>query len=171
MGKLAGSVCILTGCMVLLVCWMERMKRSRQSMQEIVRFFRSWEYSLQIRQMRVTEFLETYPYTVPELRLVADEVRRTLLSHTYSTGQEVWEEVLEKHKSVLGVPEDAYQIFIRAADGFFGTNSRQAQQCIQACTGMLECVIKEEQKNYREKRRVYMPVGMLTGVMIVILLI
>ena len=131
MGKLAGSVCILTGCMVLLVCWMERMKRSRQSMQEIVRFFRSWEYSLQIRQMRVTEFLETYPYTVPELRLVADEVRRTLLSHTYSTGQEVWEEVLEKYKSVLGVPEDAYQIFIRAADGFFGTNSRQAQQCIQ----------------------------------------
>ena len=75
-------------------------------MQEIVRFFRSWEYSLQIRQMRVTEFLETYPYTVPELRLVADEVRRTLLSHTYSTGQEVWEEVLEKYKSVLGVPED-----------------------------------------------------------------
>ena len=98
-------------------------------------------------------------------------MRRTLLSHTYSTGQEVWEEVLEKYKSVLGVPEDAYQIFIRAADGFFGTNSRQAQQCIQACTGMLECVIKEEQKNYREKRRVYMPVGMLTGVMIVILLI
>jgi len=157
--------------MVLLACWMERMKRSRQCMQEIVRFLSSWEYSLQIRQMRVPEFLAVYPYTMPELRLVADEVREGLLSHAYPTGQRVWEEVIEKHRSALGLPEEAYQILMRAADGFFGSNSRQAQQCIQVCIRMLEGVIEEEQKNYREKRRVYMPVGMLTGVMIVILLI
>lgn len=171
MGKLIGSLCILTGCTVLVASWMEHMKRRGQCMLEIIRFLGDWEYCLQIKKMRVPAFLETYPFAVPEFRLMMEDIRTGLLSHSYPTGQEVWRGALEKHKSALGLPEEACQILMRSADGFFGAGSRQAQQCIRTCIQMMESVSEQERKNYREKRKVYMPVGMLTGVMIVILLL
>ena len=126
---------------------------------------------LEVRQMRIAEFLETYPYDVPELEHVADEVQHDLLLHIYPTGQEVWQKVLKRQKHTLGLPEDAFQVLLRAGEGFFGNNHRQTQQCITSCIRQMETVIGEEREHYLEKRKVYMPVGMLTGVMVVILLL
>ena len=81
MGKLVGGACVLIGFVILLACWMERMKRNIRNMLAIVRFLQSWAYVLEVRQMRVAEFLETYPYDVPELENVADEVQQDLLLH------------------------------------------------------------------------------------------
>lgn len=171
MGKLVGGACVLIGFVILLACWMGRMKRNIRNMLAIVRFLQSWAYVLEVRQMRVAEFLETYPYDVPELEHVADEVQHDLLLHLYPTGQEVWQKVLERQKHTLGLPEDAFQVLLRAGEGFFGNNHRQTQQCITSCIRQMETVIGEEREHYLEKRKVYMPVGMLTGVMVVILLL
>lgn len=171
MGKLVGGACVLIGFVILLACWMERMKRNIRNMLAIVRFLQSWAYVLEVRQMRVAEFLEAYSYDVPELEHVADEVQHDLLLHLYPTGQEVWQKVLKRQKHTLGLPEDAFQVLLRAGEGFFGNNHRQTQQCITSCIRQMETVIGEEREHYLEKRKVYMPVGMLTGVMVVILLL
>ena len=171
MGKLVGGACVLIGFVILLACWMERMKRNIRNMLSIVRFLQSWAYVLEVRQMRIAEFLETYPYDVPELEHVADEVQHDLLLYIYPTGQEVWQKVLKRQKHTLGLPEDAFQVLLRAGEGFFGNNHRQTQQCITSCIRQMETVIGEEREHYLEKRKVYMPVGMLTGVMVVILLL
>lgn len=171
MGKLVGSVCILTGCLVLLICWMESTKQSQCVMQEMVRFFRSWEYVLQTKQTRVIEFLEMYPFRQAELQSVADDVRKELCLHTYPTGQIVWQKILKKHTNAIRVPQEAYQILLRAGESLFGTNSTENLHCIQLCIQQMQQCIEEERKSFREKRKVYMPVGMLTGVMIVILLL
>ncbi len=171
MGKIVGGGCVLIGFVILLACWMERMRKNMRNMLAIVRFLQSWAYVLEMKQMRVAEFLETYPYDVQELKYVADEVRHDLLLHIYPTGQEVWQKALERQKHALGLPEGAFQVLLRAGEGFFGTNHRQTQQCIASCIRQMETVIGEEREHYLEKRKVYMPVGMLTGVMVVILLL
>ena len=171
MGKLVGGACVLIGFVILLACWRERMKRNIRNMLAIVRFLQSWAYVLEVRQMRIAEFLETYPYDVPELEHMADEVQHDLLLYIYPTGQEVWQKVLKRQKHTLGLPEDAFQVLLRAGEGFFGNNHRQTQQCITSCIRQMETVIGEEREHYLEKRKVYMPVGMLTGVMVVILLL
>ena len=125
MGKLVGGACVFIGFVILLACWMERMKRNIRNMLAIVRFLQSWAYVLEVRQMRVAEFLETYPYDVPELEHVADEVQHDLLLHLYPTGQEVWQKVLKRQKHTLGLPEDAFQVLLRAGEGFFGNNHIQ----------------------------------------------
>lgn len=171
MGKLVGSASILAGCLVLLIRWTESIRQSQHLMCEIVRFFRRWEYALETRQMRVLDFLTAYPYAEDQLRKLTETVQKELLSHTYPMGQIVWKKALEENRSAMQLPEEAYQILLRAGDSFFGTNRMEAMQCIKACIRQMENTIEEERKSYREKRKVYMPVGMLTGVMLVILLL
>lgn len=171
MGKLVGSILILTGCLVLLFRWMENMKQRQCMLHEIIRFFHSWEYALETKKMRVMDFFDSYSYAQIVLQKVTHDVRDELYLHTYPTGQTVWQKILEQHKDKIHVPEEAYQILLRAGDSFFGTNRAEAMQCIRACIRQMEAVIEEERKSYREKRKVYMPVGMLTGVMLVILLL
>lgn len=171
MGKLAGSICILVGCLVLLLRWTESVRQRESLMREIVRFFRRWEYALETKQMRVLDFLAAYPYAEGKLRELTETVREKLLTHTYPAGQIVWKKALEESQSLMRLSEDAYQILLRAGDSFFGTNRMEAAQCVRACIRQMEMLIEEERKSYREKRKVYMPVGMLTGVMFVILLL
>lgn len=171
MGKLAGSICILTGCFMLLLRWTEHVKQRECVMREILRFLRSWEYTLKMKRMRVIDFFDTYPYAPGCLQSITDEVKEMLLAHTDPTGQTAWRNALKKYERQIGMSHEAYEIFVRAGDSFFGTNRKEATQCVDMCIRQMEEVMAEERKNYREKRKVYMPVGMLTGVMLVILLL
>ena len=171
MGKLAGSICILAGCLVLLLRWTESVRQRERLMREIIRFLRSWEYALETRLMRVLDFFASYPYAEGKLRTLTGTVREELLLHTYPAGQIVWQKALEESRAQMRLSEEAYRILLCAGDSFFGTNRMEAAQCVRACIRQMENTIEEERKSYREKRKVYMPVGMLTGVMIVILLL
>ncbi len=171
MGKLAGSICILAGCLVLLLRWTERVKQSEDTMREMLRFLQSWEYTLKRKRMRVMDFFDTYPYAAEGLQSIVDEVKALLLIHTDPMGRTAWKKTLKKYERQLGVPREAYEIFVRAGDSFFGTNREEAIQCVSACIRQLEEVMEEERKSYLEKQKVYMPVGMLSGVMLVILLL
>lgn len=171
MGKLAGSICILTGCFVLLRHWTECVSQREDLMRELLRFLRSWEYALKMKRMRVMDFFDTYPYAKNCLKQITDEVKAMLVMHTDPMGQSAWQNVLKKYEGQIGLPKEAFAILVRAGESFFGTNREEAIQCVSACIRQMEEVMEEERKRYREKRKVYMPVGMLTGIMLVILLL
>lgn len=171
MGKLVGSVLILTGSMLFLYNWGDSVRRRQVRMREIIRMFRSWEYTLQTRRMRVTDFLEQFRFAGSTLKEVFEEVRGGLLTYEYPSGEIVWEQMVKKHKKTLGLSSDAYVILLQSAESFFGTNQREALQSIRQCILLMQRCMQQEQESYREKRKVYMPVGMLMGVMLVILLI
>lgn len=171
MGKLAGSICILAGCLVLLLHWTERVKKREEVMRECLRFLQSWEYTLKTKRMRVIDFFDTYPFTQSCIKSITDEAKALLATHTDPMGQSAWRNALKKYEEQIDVSKEAYEILGHAGDSFFGTNRMEATQCVCTCIRQMQEVMEEERKSYREKRKVYMPVGMLTGVMLVILLL
>lgn len=171
MGKLTGSGLILAGCAALLMNWIENVRQRELCMKELVRMFCSWNYALETQRIRITDFLQQYPFEREELQKAMEEVRCILLTNTCPSGADIWREVLEKHKKSIGLPISAYEVLIQSEDGFFGTNSREASCCMTRCEAQMQQCIELERAKYREKRRVYLPVGMLTGVMLIILLI
>lgn len=156
---------------MLLISWGERTIRKQLCMREIVRMFVSWEYALETQRMRVMDFLEQFQFETTALQETMEEVRQRLLAYEYPTGELVWQETLVKHRNAVELPEEAYHVLVQSKDGFFGTNRMEALRCIRQCTAQMQRCIEEERENYRGKRKVYMPVGMLMGVMLVILLI
>jgi hypothetical protein len=169
--KLTGILLILLGCAGALLCWIEGEKRKQAMMEEWLRLFVRWEYALRSEHVRLYDFLENYETGQPELGAFLKEVCQRLRKNIYPTGQQVWLEVLEEHKKRLAPSADAYEIIVQAKNAFFCGSSTESLHTIRICRRRMEECIAAERTDQAGKRRIYVPAGMLGGVVLIILLV
>ena len=67
--------------------------------------------------------------------------------------------------------EEAKQILRNAGEAFFCESSRESIRISRVCTRRMEKILVLKREELRRKCRVYLPAGMLLGVMIIILLL
>ncbi len=171
MERLLGIGLILLGCAGALLGWMEEERKKQEMMQECIRFFAHWQYALKSAQMRLYDFFEQYE---PGQEVFADclaEVTELLRKNCYATGQEVWKYVMINHKKQLLMGGESFRILLESADSFFSDSSMEGLRCIGVCMERMEKCLAFSREEYFRKRRVYTPLGMMGGVVLIILLV
>ena len=63
------------------------------------------------------------------------------------------------------------EILTSAAGAFYGESSAENLRCNEICRKRMEKFLAESRLEFFKKQRVYLPVGMLTGVVMIILLV
>ena len=79
--------------------------------------------------------------------------------------------VFKEWEKKFALKEEAGHTLRAAGDAFFGENSQENLRCMQGCRQRMEKCVEKEREEFVRQRSVYMPVGMLTGLMLVILLV
>lgn len=171
MGRIIGMVCILMGCAGALLNWYERKKRQQAFMGECIRLFSRWQYALLKEHMRLYDFIESYDGRWKEMDDLMQELERRLQQNCYPSGIVAWQQLLQEKRHILPLGEESFHIFSDAGDAFFGNSREEVLRCTEACRLRMEEALAAEKKETVRRWKVYMPVGMLGGVMLIILLI
>lgn len=171
MGRLLGTILILCGSAGCLFSWRENEKKKQAFMEECIRMFAQWNYALEKGHMRLYDYLEYYDTDWNEMRTLLSGLKNRLSQNCYASGKKAWQEVLVMHKKILPVKGEAYEILVSASDSFFGNSSMESQRCIKICKERMEEELVRYRKEYAGKKKVYMPLGMLLGLMLIIFLI
>lgn len=171
MGKLTGIALILCGCGGILVNWYERQKRRQRTAAVFIQLLVSWEYSLEREKMRLSDFLEQYTTGNTRMDAFLETLNRTLKTCSFPTGDVLWREVLEQYREDLDLSDTIWEFMCSASGAFFGSNRKESMQCAEATRRRIEEQLAEERREFVRRQKVYMPVGMLGGVLLVILLI
>lgn len=171
MGRIIGMMCILAGCAGYVLSWYEKKKRQQAFMGECIRLFARWQYAVLKEHMRLYDFIDGYDKRSPEMEELLGQLKERLEQNCYPSGIRVWQELLREKCVILPSEGEAYHILSDAGDAFFGSSREEALRCIEACQNRMEEALAEEKRETQRKWKVYMPVGMLGGVILIILLI
>lgn len=171
MGKLTGIALILCGCGGILVNWYERQKQRQSTAAAFLQLLASWEYSLEREKMRLSDFLEQYTTGNERMDGFLETLNLTLKTCSFPTGDALWRAVLEQYRETLDMSDAIWEFMCSASGAFFGSNRKESMQCSEATRRRIEEQFAEERREFVRRQKVYMPVGMLGGVLLVILLI
>lgn len=171
MGKLTGAVLILAGCMGLVASWLRAQRGRQRVAAELIRILALWEYSLEREKYRLIEFLECCGSSEAPVERLRTELIQALVGRSYTSGAALWADVLDKNRVSLDLSEPMWELLSAAEGAFFGTSSRESLRCSAVCRKHMEECLERERQEFRRKRKVYMPVGMLGGVFLIIWLI
>lgn len=171
MGRSIGIVLILIGCAGSLLQWMEGEKQRQSLMAEWVRLFARWEYVLKQQPVPLYEFLHFYETDLQPVHTFLEDVCTDMRMHACPSGKQIWQENLRRHKKTLRADGEMWEILLTAARAFYGESSMENIRCSVLCQKRTEQHLADTRAEFARKKRVYMPVGMLTGVVLVILLV
>jgi stage III sporulation protein AB len=168
---LLGSLLILAGCAGGILRWQESEKRKQAMMEECIRLFVQWDYGLRREHIRLYSFFGQYESENPELAEFLEEVCSRLRQNRYPSGRQVWQSVLKEKQKNLSLKGEAYEIFLQAGNAFFCESSQESLHTMRICRERMEQQLAAMRGELARKRQVYIPVGMLGGVVLIILLV
>lgn len=171
MGKFLGITFVLGGISGYLYHWQNDQKLRRNRIEEFILFLHKARFTMESENIKVTHLMRNFPSKVEVLAETLSEIAQRLELNIYPQGQSVWEEVFREKEQNWDVDKETFEFMIHAGNGFFGKTRSENICFLQKSIRELE----EQEKKNREKdakeRKVWVPVGMLSGLMIVILLI
>lgn len=169
MGKVIGIVLIFGGIIGVLYQWMEQQKVKEKCVEEFCIFLHKSIYMMQSEKIKVIDYFAKYSTHDSRIADALQEISKRLNKNIYPNPQSVWEEVLKDQK--WNLDEDIFSIIIKSGNGFFGKNRAENISFLKRQLAYLEAQqMKQKEKNAKE-RKVWVPVGILSGWMMVILLI
>ena len=130
-----------------------------------------WGYALEQEHVRLYDFLSFYETADASMQAFLDEVCVCMRNHQNPSGQKIWQDCLQKHKRELQIGQEGWEILTSAAGAFYGESSAENLRCNEICRKRMEKFLAESRLEFFKKQRVYLPVGMLTGVVMIILLV
>lgn len=171
MDKLTGTVLILTGCAGLLGCWYDRQKKRQRTVMAFVHLLSGWEYSLSCEKLRLSDFFARYKSPEPEVEKFLDSLLALVRARQCPTGGELWQMALSDARRSLDLDEALFEMLLAAGNAFFGADQRENIACARASAVRLKEWLLRERTQFAQKQKVYLPVGMLGGVLLVIFLL
>lgn len=171
MGKLLGIALIMGGVSGCIYHWQNEQRNRRERIGAFILFLQKTRFTMETENQKIGHLLKNYPTKDTVLKETLSEIVNRLQFHIYPNGPTVWEEVFREKEQNWNVDEETFGLMIDAGNGFFGKSRGENICFLQKSIRALE----EQEKKNREKdakeRKVWIPVGMLSGTMLVILLI
>ena len=172
MWKVLGVFLVLAGVAGLLYSWVSLQKERQARLEEMIQFIYKSTYAMETEKVRVIEFFEKY-YKENDTLLgnTLHEIAERLRLHVYPSGQEVWEEVFQEKRKVWILEEEMFESILRVGSGFFGRSREENIGILRKWLKEIERIQKKGKEKEEQERKVWIPVGMLGGLMIIILFI
>lgn len=166
-----GCLGIIFGTVGVLLAWEEQQCMKRRYLQEMYQMFRKGKYALVGQQMRCTEFFKEYHSSVKEIEQACKSICKKLLEHEVSSGEQAWKAVWEEMMLPYHFSKEEREVVRMSGAAFFGKNLKETEELFTIYQKQYEYLVNQRKEVYREKRRVVLPVGMLSGIMLIILFI
>lgn len=180
MWKMIGFVLVLGGVAGYLYSWVCEQKKKQMRLEEVIHFLQKSIFVMEKEKMKVVDYFIKYTshdsrkWTGVEdtvLESILQEIANRLSTNTYPNGQMVWEEVFMEEEQNWSFDREVFEIILHAGNGFFGRSCAENVSFLKKSLAELEeQKVKEKEKDV-QKRKVWIPVGMLGAVMVVILFI
>jgi stage III sporulation protein AB len=121
--------------------------------------------------MQIIEYLGTYFSREKILEETLYEIARRLEQKVYPNGEKVWEQVFWEKRQDWNLDEETFEIVLELGRGFFGRKRSENISFLQRGLMSLEERQKEKRKKDAKERKVWIPVSMLGGIMLLIILV
>lgn len=171
MGKGVGLAGLFLGIIIFLYDWVMGQKIRRSRLEELIVFLQKSIFSMEEEKIRMIDHFEGYQSRDEVLVETLGEIASRLKKHIYPNGQMVWEEVFREKKEQWNYEEETFYIILAMGNGFFG-NKRSENLCfLKKSLKQLEMQRDRQKDKDAQERKVWIPVGMLGGIMLMIVLI
>ena len=170
MWKLVGSCFVLGGVAGTLYSWICAKKESQKRIEEFVQFIHKSIFAMETEKIKIIDYFLRYRSDEDKLlEHCLHEVAIQLQLNTYATGQEAWEEVFIKKKQVWELEEELFQSVLQTGQVFFGRSRQENISMLRKKLMELEILQQRKKEKNIQENKLWIPLGMLGGVMTIIL--
>lgn len=169
--KIIGIGFMVIGIVEYIYDWISRHIARSKRLEDILIFFRKAVYAMEETHTPWIRFFEEYQGRDTRITDSVHEVARRLKEHRYPKGELAWRDVMSEKKEVLDFSKEAFELLYNSGDAFFGKSQKENLEQLNLYIKLLYECKEQERKEFAEKKRVWIPVGALSGVMIIIILI
>lgn len=162
---------ILLGAIGTIVSWQETRKVQMGRLKALCDFYHRAHYAFEAEKMHCIDFFETYQTEEKVLKKTMEILVSMLRLHTYPTGETAWRAAFSSMQEEWGLKKEGWEIVIASGKSFFGKNLSENLEQMEVYQNRMQEQIALEEQDFREKRKVFMPVGLLGGIMLIIILI
>ena len=171
MGKVIGMICVLGGIASFLYSWVLEQKKRHGRLEELIMFLKKSIFAMEEEKVRIIEYFEGYKSRDAVLEDTLKEIAKRLRRNVYPDGQVVWEEVFWEKKADWNYEEETFGMILAAGNGFFGRKRSENLCFLRKSIKQLEMQRDKSKEKDAQERKVWIPVGMLGGIMLMIILI
>ena len=169
--KIMGILCIAIGIAGYSFDWISRHITRRKRMEEILIFLRKAAYAMEETHTPWIRFFEEYQSGDLCVTESIHEVARRLKENCYPRGELAWRDVVTEKEKTYDLSKEAFELLFHSGDAFFGKSQKENLELLNLYKKEFYECKERERMEFAEKKRVWIPVGALGGVMIIIVLI
>lgn len=171
MGNAIGILMFFVGIAGCLYNWLEMQKEREKRLDEVLLFLQKCVFAMENEKIRITTYFKEYRSKDKVLNETLQEVANQLAMCMYPMGIEVWKNVLGEKKREWDFTEESFQILENAGVGFFGTKKEENISFLKKSICELEIQKKKEKEKNMQERKVWVPVSVLGGIMLMIIFV
>ena len=171
MGKIVGIALIMSGVSGYLYQWQKEQKRRFEKIESVILFLQKSVFIMEAENIKIAQLLDSYQTKEMILKETLSEISRRLKLNVYPSGEAVWEAVFKEKEQNWNIDAETFGLILLAGNGFFGRNRGENICFLQKSIKELELQKKKNREKDAKEKKVWIPVGMLGGIMLVILLI
>lgn len=166
-----GAVAILLAACGFLFSWQESVKLRITHLRALCSFYHRAHYAFEAEKMHCIDFFATCSVKDMVFRETLEILCELLDTYAYPTGEEAWEAAFLSRRMEWGLASEEWELVINSGKAFFGKNLIENLEQMDGYREQLLEYLALEEKNFREKKKVFTPVGLLGGIMLIIILI
>lgn len=171
MGKGLGAIFLLWGIGGYLYQWILRQRDRERRREEFVLFLQKSYFSIETEKVKILDYFSCYESECAILMETLKEIARRLEQNIYPEGYLVWKAVFLERKKEWDMKKETFEVMLSAGAGFFGRNRRENLCFLQKNIDKLMDLKEKEKCKEEQERKVWIPVGMLGGIMVILLFI
>ncbi len=169
--KLFGAIVVMSATFGMLFAWQKKERERITRLKELSAFLERTYYAMQTEQVQMIVQVKRYRSKDETLQNTLFGLAEMLTEHTYATGEQAWNAACEMEKKNWGFGQDAWELLLSCGTALFGMNLTENLNALSGRNRLLEKLIEEESCEFAEKRKVFTPIGLLGGVMLIVILL
>ena len=169
--KIAGIFIIGIGIAGMLSDWIRRNKNRHKRLEAIISFFRKTVYAMEENKVHWIRYFEEYEGNDTCLEEGIHSVSQRLKENRYPKGELAWQEAFLERKSELDLSKETFETLLASGTAFFGKSQKENVELMRMHIRLFTDCSKKEKQEFAEKKKMWIPLSALGGVMIVIILI
>ncbi len=171
MGKEIGMLGLFGGIVFFLYNWVKEQKVFHSRLEEMIVFLQKSIFAMEEEKVYIINYFEGYRGRDEFLMKTLQEIAHRLRKNIYPNGQTVWEEVFLENRSSWKCNEEIFGEILSIGNGFFGKKRNENLCFLRKSLNRLENLRDRQKEKDAQERKVWIPVGMLSGIMLMIILI
>lgn len=171
MGKLVGIVLFFCGVVGSLRDWIGNQNEKQKRLDCFILFLQKSIFAIETENVKVVDYFAKSITRDSRMNDALHEIAERLSLHIYPDGSEVWKDVFWEMKRDWDFNEECFELILKAGMGFFGRSKNENVMFLRKSVKELEIQRKKLKEKNIQERKVWVPVSVLGGMMLMILFV